>query len=144
MTGALNKDVFGFEISVNDAQGMQVVESAEDLGEVKTDNGRGENAVVLMVTEDVEVRAGAVRDSPGEKIGGFEMTQKMRKKRVVKSFQYGNFPTSSTVGDVFASLDNFEGERGTSGWVGGYLVDEKDSAHCSFAEDFDGFEVVQI
>ena len=45
---------------------MEVVEGAEDLGNVEADDGGGEDVVGLAVAEDVEVAAGAVRDGPAQ------------------------------------------------------------------------------
>lgn len=115
------------------------------------DDRGGENAVVLTVTKGVEVRARAVRDSPGNKVGGLEKTQKTREKRVVRSRvgrgkpgQDLDLPTGTTVRIRFGSLYNLKGKRGRSDGVGRSVVHEKDRTQGSFAQDFDGFEVVQI
>jgi len=64
VAGLLDEDVFGFEVAVGDVHGVEVVEGAEDLGEVEADDGGGEHVVRLAVAEVVEVAAGAVGDGP--------------------------------------------------------------------------------
>ena len=64
MSGLLDEDVFGFEVAVGDVHGMEVLESAEDLGDIEADDGGGEDVISLAVAEGVEVAAGAVRDGP--------------------------------------------------------------------------------
>jgi len=64
VAGLLDEDVFGFEVAVCDVHGVEVVEGAEDLGEVEAGDGGGEYVVCLAVAEVVEVAAGAVGDCP--------------------------------------------------------------------------------
>lgn len=64
VSGLLDEDVFGFEVAVGDVHGMEVLESAEDLGDIEADDGGGEDVISLAVAEGVEVAAGAVRDGP--------------------------------------------------------------------------------
>ncbi|KAJ1399865.1 hypothetical protein SESBI_29987 [Sesbania bispinosa] len=131
-------------VSVSDAHGMKVVESAENLSKVETDDRRGENAVVLAVTKDVEVTTGAVREGPSEKLLGLECAENGREERVGEGGEDLDFPPGTAFGVEFGVDGGFvydlESERGGCGGV----VDEEDGAHSTFAEDFDCSEVVKV
>jgi hypothetical protein len=68
VTGVLDEDVLGLKVTVGDAHAVEVVESANNLGQVEMNNGGGEYAVVFTVAEDVEIAARAVWDGPGEEV----------------------------------------------------------------------------
>lgn len=72
MAGLLDKDILRLQIAVGDAEAMEVLESADDLGQIESNDGWGEDAISLAVTEDVEVAAGTVRDGPSEELIGVE------------------------------------------------------------------------
>lgn len=82
VTGLLDEHVLWLQIPISDPHGMEVLERADYLGQIKPDHGGGENAVVLAVAEDVEVAAGAVRDGPAHELVGFERPQEGRQKWV--------------------------------------------------------------
>lgn len=147
----LYQDVLGLEVSVDDTQGMEVFQSTEDLGEVEPNCGRGENAVSLAVAEDVEVRAGAVRDRPGHQLRSLESAQKAGKEGVLvgrvgrgEPGEKLDFQASTTFRIVLGFLDGLEGEGGARSGVIDLVVDKEDGAHGAFAKDFQGFEVVQV
>ena len=64
VAGVLDEDVLGLEITVDDAEGVKMVESAEDLCQIEADDGGGEGAIALALAEMVEVAAGAIRGGP--------------------------------------------------------------------------------
>jgi hypothetical protein len=151
VTGVLDEDVLGLEVAVGDAHAVEVVESADDLGQVETNNGGGENAVVLTVPEDVEVAAGTVWDGPGEevrRIGGAEEGREERMGWVGKSGQDPDFPLGPALRVVLGLerglLDNLESERTAGSGIRSPVVDEEDRAHGAFTQDFEGFKVVQV
>lgn len=82
MTGRLDQHVFRLEVAVGDPHRVEVVEGADDLGQVKTDDGLRENVIVLFITEDVEVTAWAVRYCPGEEVVGVEGSEEGGEERV--------------------------------------------------------------
>lgn len=65
----VDEDVLGLEVAVDDAEGVEVGEGHEDLGEVEADGALGEDAVGEGVAEGVEVAAGAEGDGVGEERG---------------------------------------------------------------------------
>lgn len=67
VTGLLDQNVLWFQVSVSDPHGVEMLKRTDDLSHVESNNGRAENAVVLTAKEDVEIAAGAIRDSPYEK-----------------------------------------------------------------------------
>lgn len=134
MAGILNQNVFRLEVPVHDSQGMEVLQSAEDLGEVKSDHSGGENPFVLTVTEVIEVGTRAIRNPPGEKFGSLELAQDAGEKWMLIEGvwrrdlgQKLDFEPSAALGVVFGGfIDDFEGVGEASGGIGGFVVDEED------------------
>ena len=66
----LNEHVLWFQVTVSDPHGMEVFESADDLGQVESDHGEGEDSVGLVVAENVEVAGGGGVDQRAEDVLG--------------------------------------------------------------------------
>lgn len=60
----LNENVFRFEVAIDDTHGMEVVERAEDLSHVESNDSGGKHVVGLAVPVNVEITAGTVRYCP--------------------------------------------------------------------------------
>lgn len=140
----LNQNVLGFQISVNNGHGVEFVESTDDFSEVEADDGRRKDMVRLAVPEDIEVAAGAIRSSPGKIIIGLERTKKVGEERMgrlllvlYEAVEDGDFPAGTSVsvgldgeGGLF---DDFEGKRAAGSGIIGFVMDEKDCSHGTFA-----------
>lgn len=80
MAGGLDQYVLGFEVSVNNAGVMEVLERRECLRQVKPDRGLREDTVREAVAEDVEIGSRAegerIREEERSVEGGDEGREK--------------------------------------------------------------------
>ena len=152
MTRLLNQYILRLQISVDDAQGMEVVERTDYLGQIEPDDGGRENPVHLTVTQDVKVAARTVGKGPAQKFVGLEGTDNVGEEGV--GFREGqtrknlNLPTGSALrvklGDKRGFVDDLESKGEMSRVIGKAVVDEEDGPHGSFSEYPEGPESVKI
>lgn len=133
MTRLLDEDVFGLEVSVDDALLMQVLESADNLRQVEADDGGGEDVIVLAVAEDVEVAAGAEGDAPADELIVFRGADEVGQERgaAAEAAEDGDFVAGAAVGVMVGGglLHHLESEV----VVAGVVVDEEYGAGGAFA-----------
>lgn len=121
MTRLLDEDVFGLEVSVDDALLMQVLESADDLRQVEADDGDGEDMIVLAVAEDVEVASGAEGDAPADELVVFRGADEVGQERgaATEAAEDGDLVAGAAVGVMVGGglLHHLESEVVVSGVV---------------------------
>lgn len=103
------EDVLGLQVTVNETEGVEVLECEEDLSGVEFDGGKRKAMSRSVAEEGVEISAGAVVNEEAGVVRGVESGVEGGEKGVVeasKNAGLGSYVRESTDGGV--EVDDFE------------------------------------
>lgn len=132
------QDIFWFQITVNNPECMEILQSDEHFSGEESNGLEGEAVIGLLREKRMEVSIGTVVNQETDVMRNFEVGVESREKRVVKHGE--NLDLHLYVGEFLGAeqifIDDFEGEAG-AGTIS--EVAKEDASEVSGAEVADEF-----